>query len=98
MIVRQHKLSDVVVGVLAAQGLSLPVRHVHAVLGTVFDSIAMELKQGHEVKIQGFGHFRVMKTTARQGVNPRTLAPIPIPSKRLAKFKPGRTLKKLLNL
>ncbi len=43
-----------------------------------FDAITAALKKGGEVKIMGFGHFRVVKRAAREGRNPRTGKPVKI--------------------
>ncbi|MFT4312623.1 MAG: HU family DNA-binding protein [Candidatus Woesearchaeota archaeon] len=44
------------------------------------------------VSLVGFGTFRVVKTKARNGVNPQTGAKIKIPSKKALKFKASKTL------
>src|SRR3954454_14078398 len=43
-----------------------------------FDAITGALKKGGEVKIMGFGNFRVVKRAAREGRDPRTGAPVKI--------------------
>ncbi len=52
------------------------------------------LKKGDEVRLVGFGTFKVVKRKARKGVNPRTGATIKIPAKKVPKFVPGKELKK----
>ena len=41
-----------------------------------FDAITKTLKKGGEVKIVGFGNFRVVKRAAREGRDPRTGTPV----------------------
>jgi DNA-binding protein HU-beta len=67
------------------------------VVGDVLDameSIVMdELKADRQVNLTGFGIFHTAIRKGRAGVNPRTKQPIQIPSVRVPKFRPGKTLK-----
>lgn len=49
------------------------------------------------VIIQGFGTFDTRTTKQRNGVNPRTLAPIIIPAETYATFDPALALFQALN-
>lgn len=60
---------------------------------TVFDSITKSLARGEEVAVAGFGAFRVAKSAARMGVNPKTGAKIQIAASIKPKFKAGKALK-----
>jgi DNA-binding protein HU-beta len=62
---------------------------LNAFLGAVRDS----LRRGRKVSLVGFGTFLVAKRAARNGRNPRTGKVITIPSARVPRFKPSRTLK-----
>ena len=62
-----------------------------------FDAITSTLKRGGEVKIMGFGNFRVVKRAAREGRNPQTGAAIQIAASKAAKFSPAKALKDRLN-
>jgi DNA-binding protein HU-beta len=42
----------------------------------------------------GFGTFDTYRRRARPGVNPRTLAPMKIPGRRVARFTAGKDLRK----
>lgn len=55
--------------------------------------IAVELDAGRKVTIPGFGTFGTKSRSARPGRNPATGAPITIPAKKYAFFKPGKTLR-----
>lgn len=59
----------------------------------VFSAIENSLKSGDEVRLTGFGNFRVTKTAARQGRNPRTGETINIPAGKRPAFSPGSRLK-----
>jgi DNA-binding protein HU-beta len=62
-----------------------------------FDAITAALKKGGEVKIMGFGHFRVIKRAAREGRNPRTGMPVKIKAARRPRFSAGKALKDAVN-
>ena len=50
------------------------------------------LKKGERVALVGFGSFKVSQRKARTGRNPKTGETIPVPAKRVVKFKPGEEL------
>jgi DNA-binding protein HU-beta len=60
----------------------------------VLDTIQEALTRGSEVTFSGFGKFHVADRGARQGVHPRTGAPIQIAASRVPKFSAGSGLKK----
>ena len=59
----------------------------------VLSGIESALKNGEEVRLTGFGSFRVTSTKARTGRNPRTGESISIAAGRRAAFTPGSRLK-----
>lgn len=63
----------------------------------VFGSITKSLKKGNEVRLVGFGTFKVAKRKATTGRNPRTGEPIQIPASKQPKFTPGKALKEEVN-
>jgi len=62
-----------------------------------FEAITAALRKGVEVKIMGFGHFRVVKRAAREGRNPRTGSPVKIKAARRPRFSAGKALKAAVN-
>ena len=62
---------------------------LNALLDGVFDS----LKRGRKVTIGGFGTFLVSRRAERNGRNPRTGKEIAIPSAKVPRFRPSRSLK-----
>ncbi len=54
--------------------------------------MADALRQGDEVKINGFGVFEVRERAARMGRNPRTNEPVPIPATRSVMFRAAEGL------
>ena len=68
-----------------------------AAVDATFDAITATLKNGDEVKIMGFGNFRVVKRTARDGRDPRTGDPVKIKAARRPRFSAGKGLKDAVN-
>ncbi len=65
-------------------------------LGATINAISKTLKKGDSVTLIGFGTFKVAKRAARTGHNPRTGKAIKIAAKKVAKFKAGATLAKMV--
>ncbi len=59
----------------------------------VFDAITKTMGRGEDVAITGFGTFRVAKSAARQGRNPKTGETIQIAASVKPKFRAGKGLK-----
>ena len=76
-----------------ANSASLPKGTADKALDAVFDAISAALGRGEEIAIKGFGSFTVAERPARQGRNPKTGEPIPIPANKAPKFKPAKPLK-----
>ena len=66
-------------------------------LDAFINSVTKSLKSGKEVRLVGFGTFGVSKRPATTGRNPRTGAAIKIPARKVAKFKPGKSLMETVN-
>jgi nucleoid DNA-binding protein len=62
------------------------------VLEVVLVAIRDSLENGKEVRLVGFGSFKVRQSTARKGVNPRTREAIEVPAKERVRFSPGKEL------
>ena len=72
----------------------LPRRDAAALVDMAIKAIAERLSAGDTVMISGFGSFRVRDKRAREGRNPKTGEPAPIPARRVVTFRPSQTLKK----
>ena len=59
-------------------------------------AVGSALKTGKPVVLTGFGSFNVIKRKARTGVNPATGKKMQIPAKKVARFKPGKALKAMV--
>lgn len=64
-----------------------------AVLSTIKDALA----SGDSVTFTGFGTFKISERSERKGRNPRSGEEITIPSCKVVKFTPGKTLKEAVN-
>ncbi len=67
------------------------------VVNTVFRCIVEALAQGDKVELRGFGSFRTRNRQPRIGRNPKTGDKVEVPEKKVPFFKPGKSLKKLVN-
>lgn len=67
------------------------------VLDSVISNITNALKKDDKISLIGFGTFSVTTRAARQGRNPQTGKPMKIAAKKVAKFKPGKTLVDTVN-
>ena len=59
----------------------------------LFDEIIKTMVRGEQVKVAGFGVFKVSRRAAREGVNPRTGEKIQIAAKVAPKFRAAKQLK-----
>ena len=66
-------------------------------LDSFINATSKALKKGDRVALVGFGSFSVAKRAARTGRNPQTGKAIKIAAKKVAKFKAGADLKKVVN-
>jgi integration host factor subunit beta len=57
------------------------------------DEIIVELAQGNRVELRDFGVFEVRVRRGRRARNPKTGAPIDVPSKRSVIIKAGKKMK-----
>jgi integration host factor subunit beta len=82
---------------LSADNPDLRPEEVEQVVDIFFDEIAARLAEGGRVELRGFGTFSTRLRDARTGRNPRTGAPVDVPSKRVPYFKPGKEMRERLN-
>jgi len=66
-------------------------------VNSVIDALSKELEKGENVTLVGFGTFSVYERKERMGKNPQNGKEIKIPAKKVAKFKPGKTLAEMVN-
>jgi integration host factor subunit alpha len=83
------------INAVAAHGLSK--RHAASVVETVLDTIFRCFEKTEDVKIVGFGHFRIRSKASRRGRNPQTGDSIEITARKVLTFKPSKGLKQKIN-
>ena len=63
-------------------------------VNAVFGAIEQALASGDEVTVSGFGSFKVVERSAREGRNPQTGESITIAARKSPVFRPGTQLKR----
>lgn len=64
------------------------------VIQSFLNAIIDELAEGNRLEFREFGVFESRERAARLAQNPRTLEKVPVPKKRIVKFKVGRLMRK----
>jgi len=76
-----------------ADKAALSKKDAEKAVAAFIDSVTAELKKGEKVALVGFGTFEVRKRAARNGINPKTKAPIKIAAAKNPVFKAGKAFK-----
>ena len=66
-------------------------------LSAFVDTVTEALVAGGKVQLVGFGTFDVAARAAREGRNPQTGKPMPIPASKAPRFKVGKALRDAVN-
>lgn len=75
-----------------SQEAKLSQKQAGEVLEATLKAIREALQDGNEVRLVGFGSFKVRQSAARRGVNPRSGENIEVPAKDRVRFSPGKEL------
>ncbi len=67
--------------------------NVKLIVQKTLDTIVDSLSKGETVELRNFGIFKVKSRKGRMGRNPRTGENIPVPEKKVVRFKPGLVMK-----
>jgi integration host factor subunit beta len=67
---------------------------VKDVIQAFLNAIIDDLAEGNRLEFREFGVFESRERAARLAQNPRTLEKVPVPKKRIVKFKVGRLMRK----
>ena len=62
-----------------------------------FDEIKKSLINNEEVKLSGFGNFKILNKRERPGRNPKTGEPAIISARKVVTFKAGQKLRKKMS-
>ncbi len=66
---------------------------VNKTVKAALDTITETLKKGDKITFVGFGTFMTSKRAARMGRNPQTGDKMKIKASKVAKFRPGKSLR-----
>ena len=80
-----------------ARETKLTNRDATEVIEATIENIMKALQRGDDVRLVGFGTFKVSRRKASAGRNPRTGEAIRIPSSKNPKFRAGKTFKEAVN-
>ncbi|HNV72053.1 MAG TPA: HU family DNA-binding protein [Candidatus Ozemobacteraceae bacterium] len=80
-----------------ARNTNLSQNQAAQALEATIDIIKTALRKKEEIRLVGFGSFKVTTRQSRMGVNPQTKKAIKIPATNVAKFVPGKELKDMVN-
>ena len=75
-----------------AEEVNIPVKTAEKVLNAFFEKVTKTLKNKEEIRLAGFGTFKIVERKERKGKNPKTGEMITIPAKKKVKFVPGKNL------
>ena len=75
-----------------AKDSGLTIVKANEVIGSVLSNLEKALAEGDDVRLTGFGSFKVKETKARTGRNPSTGQPIEVPASRRVSFSAGSNL------
>lgn len=75
-----------------AQRSGIPNKQADKVVNAFIDTITESLEKGEEVRITGFGTFKVVQRAPRKGRHPRTGQEMQIPGTVRPTFTPGSRL------
>ena len=75
-----------------AESTKLSRKQASAALEATLTAIREALQNGQEVRLVGFGTFKVRTSAARKGVNPRDRKPMEVPAKERVRFSAGKEL------
>src|SRR5437763_7972066 len=76
---------------------NLTKKETETIVNTIFDNITDALGKGAQVRLRGFGSFRIRHRNSRKGRNPKTGSSVDVPQKRVPFFKVGKRLRELVN-
>ncbi len=75
-----------------AQHSGIPNKQAEKVVNSFIETVTLAMEKGEEVRITGFGTFRVVQRAPRKGRHPRTGQEMQIPGSRRPTFTPGSRL------
>jgi integration host factor subunit alpha len=78
--------------------LNMPRADAKRLVEEFFESVRHGLEHGKNIKLSGFGNFKLRDKGKRPGRNPKTGEEIPVEARRVVTFKPGLKLKNKIDV
>ncbi|MBL7212146.1 MAG: HU family DNA-binding protein [Desulfobacteraceae bacterium] len=78
---------------LVSERAAITKKEAGEALNTVLEGISFTLEKGDPISLIGFGGFKVVQRSAREGRNPSTGEKMQIPASKSVKFTPSKALK-----
>jgi len=78
---------------LVSEEIEVSEKTAAKMINVVLEGISSALEKGDSISLPGFGGFKVVQRSAREGRNPRTGEKLQIPASNAVKFTPGKALK-----
>jgi DNA-binding protein HU-beta len=91
---KEHGMSKAFIASVIQDSAALTGVAANRAAGDLIDAIVKEMKKSGGFTLPSFGTFRVVKTKARKGLNPRTGEAIKVKAGKTVRFKASPTLKK----
>lgn len=66
---------------------------VKRTIQSFLDHVIQQLSEGNRIEFRDFGVFEIRDRRPRMAQNPKTLERVPVPGKKIIKFKSGRLMK-----
>ncbi|MDR1176931.1 MAG: HU family DNA-binding protein [Treponema sp.] len=78
-------------------GAALKPAQARALTARIIETMAAALAVGEVIELRGLGSFETRERKAYKAHNPRTLAPVKVPPRRVVFFRPCGKLKEAVN-
>jgi DNA-binding protein HU-beta len=91
---KEHGMSKAFIASVIQDSAALTGVAANRAASDLIDAIVKEMKKSGGFTLPSFGTFRVVKTKARKGLNPRTGEAVKVKAGKTVRFKASPTLKK----
>jgi nucleoid DNA-binding protein len=79
------------------EGAALETPKARGLTARIIEALAAAITAGNVVELRGLGTFETRERKGRKAHNPRTLAPVDVPARRIVFFRPCGKLKAAMN-
>ena len=92
-----NKLTRIELATRLRERFGLTAADANRMIEIIFQEISDALVNGEDVKISGFGTFKILNKSARIGRNPKTGVPAVISARRVTSFRPSTEFRARVN-